>query len=96
MGKHTTEQKQSDYYQIKDQWVEYREKRNYNNKFIRKLITADEKEITNPSEILQEQFRFYSDLSQTKLKNESKAAVKNIFLHNTSIPELSQTDKRYL
>ena len=85
------------------QWVEYGErnskyflnleKRNYNNKFIRKLITADEKEITNPSEILQEQFRFYTDLYQTKLKNQSKAAGKNMFLDNTSIPELTQTDK---
>ena len=84
-------------------WVEYGEKnskyflnlekRNYNNKFIRKLITADEKEITNPSEILQEQFRFYADLYQTKLKNQSKAAGKNVFLDNTSIPELTQTDK---
>ena len=84
-------------------WVEYGEKnskyflnlekRNYNNKCIRKLITADEKEITNPSEILQEQFRFYADLYQTKLKNQSKAAGKNVFLDNTSIPELTQTDK---
>ena len=84
-------------------WVEYGEKnskyflnlekRNYNNKFIRKLITADEKEITNPSEILQEQFRFYADLYQTKLKTQSKAAGKNVFLDNTSIPELTQTDK---
>ena len=43
------------------------EKRNYNSKYIKKLIKNDGQEITQPKVILQEQCSFYEDLYRSKI-----------------------------
>ena len=48
------------------------EKRNYNNTYIKKLIDTEGNEITNPTEIIEEQKIYYKKLYSTRYKS-SKA-----------------------
>ena len=65
------------------------EKRNYNNKYIKTLHT-DAAVLTNPSDILEEQERFYKDLYTDKLKKPCKEACS---LFNTNKPQLTPEEK---
>ena len=63
------------------------EKQNYKTKHITKLICEDDREITEPSEILNLEKEFYS-----KLYESQKVDAENVeyFLNNPNIPKLSQ------
>ena len=66
------------------------EKRNYNKKVINKLKVG-ESIITDPTEILAEEARFYSNLYTSKIKQEINHSVENRFFSlESNIPKLSE------
>ena len=65
------------------------QKRNYNQKFIKKLIGSDRNEITDPKEIIEEQRKLYENLYCSKLKNKSQNLSEEYFLNN-KIPKLDE------
>ena len=68
------------------------EKRNYNTKYIKKLIDAKSTEITSPASILEEERRFYHQLYSSKnLKSDESNKE---FLNNSNIPKLMEIDKQ--
>ena len=70
------------------------EKRNYNKRYIKKLVTGYGLEITEPSEILNEQKKFYNDLySTSNLNVRSNNGADNI-LSNIPIPKLNNLEKQ--
>ena len=84
------------YFDQKAQWVEEGEKntkyfinlekRNYDRKYIKKLIADNGIEITNQKDIVKEQMSFYQNLYTTKnLKNSHSK-----FLENENIPKLAK------
>ena len=71
------------------------EKRNYNTKYIKKLFTENSGlELTDPSEILNEQKNFYSRLYSSNSTN-SRSFNKDHF-GNISIPKLNALEKTYV
>ena len=88
----------------KAKWIEYREKnskyffnlekRNYNMKYIKKLLTSNGNEITSPNGILQEEVSFYSKLYTSNIAD-SHNATNNPFLKSTKITQLKDHDKEY-
>ena len=64
------------------------EKRNYNQKCIKKLIGLDGKEITEKNEIIEEQRRFYEDLYSSKLKCTSDNELLDEYFLKNDIPKL--------
>ena len=64
------------------------EKRNYNQKCIKKLIGNNGSEITGQNEIIEEQRRFYEDLYSSKLKNTNDKLLDEYFLNN-NLPKLN-------
>ena len=69
------------------------EKRNYNLKYITKLISNNNKEITNPNEILKEQKQFYQKLYSTKQTSYNSNQSKT-FLNKLRIPKLTVEQKQ--
>ena len=68
------------------------EKRNYNIKYIKKLITENGTEELNPQEIIKEQQNFYKSLySSRNLEN----FTNETFFKNLQIPQLLNTDKSW-
>ena len=66
------------------------EKRNYNQKCIKKLIGSNGTEITDQKEIIDEQRRFYEDLYSSKLKyTKDNESLDEYFLNN-KIPTLNE------
>ena len=88
----------------KAKWIEYGEKnskyffnlekRNYNIKYIKKLITSDGNEITTPDGILQEEVSFYSKLYASNVNNHHNTKD-NPFLKSSKMTQLSEQDKEY-
>ena len=66
------------------------EKRNYNNKCIRKLITKENKELTSLEDIIEEEVLFYKTLYTTIRMNSLDSQEK--FLNN-NIPKLNESDR---
>ena len=66
------------------------EKRNYNNKYIKKLITKNNKEITTLADIIEEEKCFYKEL-YTSQSNKSHLA--DDFLSIDNIPQLNYHDR---
>ena len=66
------------------------EKRNYNQKYIKKLI-CNEETITDPFEILNEEKKFYENLYTSKVKTKGKNI--DSFLSKINVPQLSDTEK---
>ena len=87
----------------KAQWVEHGEKnnkyflnlekKNYNVKYIKKLITEKSVIITKPDEILQEEKKFYEDLYTSKI-DQCDADASNSFLKPEIIPQINDIDKQ--
>ena len=69
-------------------------KRNYNMKYIKKLLTSNGNEITSPNGILQEEVSFYSKLYTSNI-TDSHNATNNPFLKSTKITQLKDQDKEY-
>ena len=70
------------------------EKRNYNSTCIKKLVDANDKEITDLSEIIEEQKSFYETLYTSKYKNSIPTEINNdFFLKSQDIPKLKEHDK---
>ena len=88
----------------KAKWVEHGEKnskyflnlekRNFNTKYIRKLILNNGIEISEPDMIIKEQKQFYTDLYQSSIDSANIYSNENIFLNNRDIPELDQSNKQ--
>ena len=84
----------------KVKWVEDREKntkffldlekRNYNNKYIKKLITNNNKEITTLEDIIEEEKCFYKELYASQ---SNKSHIADDFLNIDNIPQLSYHDR---
>ena len=66
------------------------EKRNYNSKYIKKLV-CNNKSITNPELILNEEMRFYKNLYTSKIKTEQTNTQD--FLVHTKVPKLDDVEK---
>ena len=66
------------------------EKRNYNQKCIKKLIKSDGTEITDPKDIIEEQRRFYEDLYSSKLKNTKDQTNYDEYFLSNNIPKLDE------
>ena len=72
------------------------EKRNSNSKYIKKLITSDNNELTDVKDIINEQLSFYENLYSSKLKNdENTRTISNEFLETDNIPKLNALDKEF-
>ena len=69
------------------------EKRNFNNKYIRKLITSNNEEITLLKDIINEEMRFYQDLYTSKLKDKGNISEGQIFFQQNRIPQLPNLEK---
>ena len=72
------------------------EKRNYNKKYIKRLINDNNEEITDPKLILEEEKLFYKKLYSSKLKKSETDKYQEscmYFLYDQDIPKLSQADK---
>ena len=69
------------------------EKRNFNNKYIRKLITSNNEEITLLKDIINEEMRFYQDLYTSKLKDKRNISEGQIFFEQNRIPQLPNLEK---
>ena len=65
------------------------EKRNYNQKTIKKLIRTNGDEITDQKEIIEEQHRYYEDLYSSKLKYSTDQISLDEFFLNNKIPKLN-------
>ena len=70
------------------------EKRNYNKRYIKKLETGYGLEITDPSEILNEQKKFYSDLYSSSNLNVRSNNAADKTLSNIPIPKLNNLEKK--
>ena len=57
----------------------YLEKRNYNNKYIKKLISDNNKELTNLEDIIEEKRQFYKTLYTSKRNFKDKPDVEELF-----------------
>ena len=68
------------------------EKRNYNTKNIKTLITNEDKEITELEEIIKEEKRFYENLYSSKL-TKSDTTAKFVQKTQNDIPKLNETEK---
>ena len=70
------------------------EKRNYNNKYIRKLLIDNNIEITNPKDIILEERKFYETLYTS---NTEKLAenIDDKFLNSCRVPTLSEEDSNF-
>ena len=87
----------------KAKWVEEREKntkyflnlekRNFNNKYIRKLITKNNEEITSLKDIINKEMRFYQDLYTSKSKDEGNISEGQNFFEQNRIPQLPDFEK---
>ena len=63
------------------------EKRNYNSKYINKLITSANKELTDVKDVINEQLSFYGTLYSSKLNNdENTRTITKEFLEAKYIP----------
>ena len=69
------------------------EKRNFNNKYIRKLISKDNQEITSLKDIINEEVRFYQDLYTSKINDKNVQNEEQYFLEKNKLPGLSDIDK---
>ena len=67
------------------------EKRNYNSKYIKKLICSNNSELTNPEDILEEEKRYYYNLYSSKVAEEEQNI--EVFLKDENIPLLSDIEK---
>ena len=67
------------------------EKRNYNRKYIKKLKTTKNIELTNPDDILNEEFNFYKTLYTLKQDGQENFSAQ--FLSNNEIPKLNDSEK---
>ena len=73
------------------------EKRNYNIKYIKKIVTADGSTVVTPNDILREQSRFYSNLYTSKLLKQGDDALQNCKFFNTnSISQLNIEEQHNL
>ena len=66
------------------------EKRNYNRKYIKKLKTRNNTELTNPNEILKEEHNYYQNFYTSKVN--SLENYSTYFLSNDSIPKLTEVE----
>ena len=88
----------------KAKWAEYGEKnskyflnlekRNYNSKYIKKVIKTNGVEISDPSQILQEQQEFYTNLYKSRCSGQPNFDLMDTFLSNKNIPKLNEVDKQ--
>ena len=69
------------------------EKRNFNIKYIRKLITKDNEEITSLKDIINEEMQFYQDLYTSKSKDEGNISEGQNFFEQNRIPQLPNLEK---
>ena len=70
------------------------EKRNYNSKYIKKLINSQGEELTDVKSIINEQSEFYQKLYSTHLNDNSKTKeISNEFLDSEHIPKLNNADQ---
>ena len=89
----------------KAQWVEFGEKkskyflnltkRNYNLKYIKKIIKANGTEVVEPFEVINEQKAFYTNLYKSRI-DINNLNTENKFLKNPNIPKLDAVNKEYL
>lgn len=89
----------------KAKWMEYGEKnskyflnlekRNYNTKYIKKLILPNNDEVTNPNLILDEERKFYKKLYTSTLDGGDSSGIETTFLPKLSIPKLDHYDKEF-
>ena len=70
------------------------EKRNYNSKYIKKVIKTNGTEISEPSQILQEQLEFYTNFYKSRFSGQPNFDVLDTFLSNKNIPKLNEVDKQ--
>ena len=84
------------------------EKRNYNSKYIKKVIKTNGVEISEPSQILQEQLEFYTNLYKSRCSGQPNFDLLDTFhtigycpiriyywiLSNKNIPKLNEVDKQ--
>ena len=70
------------------------EKRNFNTKYIRKLMLNNGIEISEPDMIIKEQKQLYTELYQSRIDSANIYSNENIFLNNRDIPELDQSNKQ--
>ena len=68
------------------------EKKNYNLKYIKKLIINDSVELRKPAEILEEEKQFYKNLYTSKISGGPRAG--DDFLSAENIPRLKDSDKK--
>ena len=68
------------------------EKRNYEKKCIRKLVLNNQKEISEPQEILEEGKRFYTELYSNRQKSEKK--LHEEYISKLNVPKLNDIDKK--
>ena len=69
------------------------EKKNFNNKYIRKLITKNNEEITSLKDIINKEMRFYQDLYTSKSKDEGNISEGQNFFEQNRIPQLPNLEK---
>ena len=70
------------------------EKRNYNSKYIKKLINSQGEELTDVKTIINEQSEYYQKLYSTHLNDNSKTReISNEFLDSEHIPKLNKADQ---
>ena len=70
------------------------EKRNYNTKCIKTLITNNNTQITDMTEIIAEQKKFYETLYTSKADRSIELPEYNFFTEDNTIPILTNTDKQ--
>ena len=69
------------------------EKRNYNRKYIKKLINNKEQEVIDPVAILEEQKNFYKSLYSSQIDPEIGFGLQQKFLSSDHIPKLSLNEQ---
>ena len=69
------------------------EKRNFNNKYICKLITKNNEEVTSLKDIINEEMQFYQDLYTSKSKDEGNISEGQNFFKQNRIPQLPNLEK---
>jgi hypothetical protein len=71
------------------------EKRNYQRKTVRKLVTSKGEVMKNPKEIQKEQRLFYQNLySSVKQDSEEIKDLESKFLESPTLPKLSPDDRQ--
>ena len=70
------------------------EKRNYNSKYIKKVTKTNVTEISEPSQILQEQLEFYANLYKSRCSGQPNFDLLDAFLSNKNIHKLNEVDKQ--